>query len=255
MLRKVVIVQNRVGRRLATDENLLIFKQRPDFVILPEYFNVDPYDRDTVRNVAKTGHHLRYCQTLSDRLDTVLIAGTAITAENGRFHNTCHIYNRGRFLGVHHKLNPTEKERSRGITPGDEFSLFEIDGIAFSILICADVLDKGNFANLQPHAPDIIFVPLVSPFRPHETVCDKFNRDHEIFVKGARATGSYVVKCCAAGRLWGGRLQGRSLIASPWGVLARVMPEEEDRPRILSLILDISELREFRQKRAGRDRK
>lgn len=252
MLRKVVIVQCQVGRQLTRDENLLIFKQRPDFVILPEYFSVNPDNRDTVRNAAAAHQYLQYCRTLSDRLDTVLIAGTAITLEDERFYNTCHVYNRGHLLGVHHKCNPTKKERRYGISPGAKLDLFQLNDVRFSVLICADVLDAGNFSALRRMEPDIIFVPLTSPLRPHETVPNKFARDHSIFVLGARAAGSYIVKCCAIGRIWGGRLQGRSLIASPWGILTRIMPDEEDRPRILSFILDIAELREFRAKQAAR---
>jgi len=249
MLRKVTIVQCEVGRPLAKDENLLIFKQRPDFVILPEYFNVDPRRRDTAKNAAEAHNHLQYCRTLSDRFEAVLIAGTAITIEDNLFYNTCHVYNRGRLQGVFHKLNPTEKEQKHGITPGREMSLFECDGVRYSTLICADVLRHDNFVRLNEFEPDIVFVPITSPLRPHESIREKFARDEKIFVEGAQASGSYVVKCCAIGRLWGGDLQGRSLVAAPWGVLTRVAPDEENRPRILSVILDIEGLREFRRKR------
>ena len=95
---------------------------------------------------------------------------------------------------------------------------------------------------------DIVFIPTTSPLRPMETITDKFTRDKMIFVDGAREAGSFLVKCCAVGRLWGGDLQGRSLVAAPWGIITRVPPTEEARRRILSITLDITELREFRAK-------
>jgi predicted amidohydrolase len=54
------------------------------------------------------------------------------------------------------------------------------------------------------------------------------------------------VKVCGVGSLFGGRLQGRSLVAAPWGVLNRVPPTEEDRPQVITANLSIDELREFR---------
>lgn len=248
MLRKVSIVQCEVGRQLTMDENLLIFKQRPDFVILPEYYNVNPERRDTPKNSGEAPGYLRYCKILSERLETVLIAGTTVTVNNGQFHNTCIIYDHGLPVGSYRKLNPTQNERKHGIVPGTEMALFEIDGVRISILICADVLKPDHFTRLRRLEPDIIFVPTTSPLKPNESVRDKFNRDNSIFVAGAWAAGSYMVKCCAVGQLWGGRLQGRSLVTSPWGLVTRIPPEEENRPRILTVILDIAELREFRRK-------
>jgi len=254
MLRKVVIVQCEVGRQLTTEENLLIFKQRPDFVILPEYYNVDPVQRDTSHNAAVAYKFDQYCLTLSDRLETVLIAGTAVTMEDGHFFNTCHVYNRGRLMGIQHKLNPTANERSHGISCGENLTPFEVDGVRFSLLICADVLEPENFARSRELEPDIVFVPTTSPLRLHENVLQKFDRDHTIFIMGARAAAGYIVKCCAVGSIWGGRLQGRSLAAAPWGILSRISPEEEGRPRILSVLLDITGLRDFRQKQIAQQR-
>jgi predicted amidohydrolase len=242
-------VQCEVGRQLTRDENLLIFKQRPDFVVLPEYYNVDPTRRDTPRNSSEAHQYLQYCQTLSARLETILIAGTTVTASGGKFYNTAYVFYKGELVGTYDKGNPTTNERKNGISPGIQAAIFEIRKVKFSILICADVLAPALIERLAPLEPDIVFIPTTSPYRPQETVKDKFVRDQDIFVAGARTSGGYMAKCCAVGEIWGGQVQGRSLVAAPWGVLSRISPEEEDRPRVLSTVLDISEIREFRKKR------
>lgn len=250
MLRKITIVQCQVGRQLTRDENLLIFKQRPDFVIFPEYYNVDPRQRDAARNAGEALQRLEYCRNLSDRFAATIIAGTAITSTAGKFYNTAFVFRKGEFVGSYRKMYPTEKEQQNGITPGKDLEYFEIDGVRFSILICADVLHHELFTSIRAGEPDIVFIPTTSPLRPDETVRDKLSRDQAIFVEGAQTSGSYLVKCCAVGNIWGGRLQGRSLVAAPWGILTRIMPDEEDRPRILSVVLDLDELRDFREKQA-----
>lgn len=248
MLRKITLVQCEVGRQLSMEENLYIFKQKPDFLVLPEYFNVDPANRNTPYNASQAEEYLKYCNALSDRFQNVVIAGTTVESAEGRFFNTSFIYNRGKNIGRYRKINPTANEKRHSISPGNDIFLMEFDGIRISVMICADVLSQSNFRALAEFEPDLIFIPTTSPFRPDETVREKFDRDQAIFVDGAGACGSYLIKCCAVGQLWDGRLQGRSLVAAPWGILSRVTPDEEDRCRILSIVLDISELREFRLK-------
>jgi len=60
---------------------------------------------------------------------------------------------------------------------------------------------------------------------------------------------AYVVKTCGVGNLFGKPRQGRSLIAAPWGILKRVDYYSEMSPCILTEILDIAELRDFRAKK------
>ncbi len=248
MLRRVTIIQTEAGRQLSREENLLIFRQRPDFIIFPEYYNVDPSRRDTIYNAGRTPEFLRYIQTLSDRFGTAIVAGTALEWDDGHFYNTAYLYNRGELIGKYHKTCPTQNEIKHGVTPGNGVSLFEVDGVRLSILICADVLQPHSFSQLRPLNPDIIFVPTTSPLKPGETIGEKFARDKNIFVAGAQVAGGFVVKCCAVGTLWDGSLQGRSLVAAPWGILTRIQPLDEDRRRILSITLDIAELRDFRTK-------
>lgn len=248
MLAKVVLVQCDVGRRLTMEETLLIFRQRPDFVILPEYFNADPARPEAGHNALVAPQRLAYCRTLSEHLETTLIAGTAVEADGTGYHNTAYVYDQGSLVGSYRKVHPTTGETRRGIIPGVAPAVFSLYGTTIAILICADVLHPENFQRLQPYHPDIVFVPAVSPGRSHETVREKFTRDQLLFVDGARAAGSYVVKCCAIGDLWGGRLQGRSLITAPWGILTRISPDEEEKVRFLSFVLDLAELRDFRRR-------
>jgi len=248
MLRRITIVQCHAGQQLDIDDNLFIFRRRPDFVVLPEYYNVNPYVRDTALGASESRDYLRYCRELSDRFRTILIAGSSIESDGSGFYNTSHVYNRGETIGFYRKRRPTENEQRFGILPGDSPACWTINDVKISVMICADVLEEKMFHDVAALHPDIIFIPTTSPLKPDESVRDKFRRDEDIFVAGARITGAYLVKCCAVGMLWSGRLQGRSLVAAPWGILSRVSPEEENRKRIISLVLDIAELREFKRK-------
>ncbi len=73
----------------------------------------------------------------------------------------------------------------------------------------------------------IIFIPTFS-LRREESVEDKYRRDEEIFVRGAKLAEALVVKVCGVKSDYKDFLQARSLVASPEGVLYRVKPEEED---------------------------
>ena len=94
---------------------------------------------------------------------------------------------------------------------------------------------------------DLIFVPTISPLLMHDTPACKSERDESIFINGARLSGAFVIKTCGLGSIFGHRLNGRSMVAAPWGVIWQVSHESEQHPRIQSLILDIEELREFRK--------
>ncbi|MFH2037685.1 MAG: carbon-nitrogen hydrolase family protein [Candidatus Zixiibacteriota bacterium] len=249
MLIKVVAVQTQLGQKLTLDERLLIFKQKPDFICLPEYFLLDPYDFDFIRSASQVRDNLNYINELSIAFSSCVIGGSVVEAEGDSLFNASYLYNRGRCLGRYRKLNPVAGESSKGILPGDKIFITKVDGIKIAILICADALNIELFKILGEEKVDIIFIPTTSPHRPDESHLQKFNRDNEIYLKAAQTSSSFIIKTCAVGELFRKRLQGRSLIVSPWGILKRVDPIAERSPRILSEILNIDELRDFRKKK------
>ncbi len=249
MLIKICSVQTELGNRFGLAERLLIFKQKPDFVCLPEYSLIGPSVKDYNRAALDIRDNLDYLKELSSMLGTCMIGGTVVEADENNLYNSSYLFDRGEILGRYRKLNPTSNEIKKGILPGDKLFTTEIDNVRIGIMICADALNIGLFEQMYEEKVDIIFIPTVSPYQENESLLDKYSRDEDIFVYGAQKAACFVVKTCGIGTIFGHPLQGRSLIASPWGIIKRVEPHAEQSPAVLSTILDIDEIREFAQRK------
>jgi predicted amidohydrolase len=150
--------------------------------------------------------------------------------------NTCYIFDKGKEIGHYRKINLFYRELGR-ITPGIENKVIEVQGIRVGLMICADALSDTAWEGTAKLKPQIIFIPTFSPYK-EETVQSKFIRDEEIYVSGAKFCDCPVIKTCCIGTFKDTRLQGRSLAATPDGIIWRVQPEDEDKPAIR--ILDIN---------------
>ncbi len=248
MLMKIAAVQASMGRRLGFEEKLHIFRQRPDFICLPEYWQIDSGVPDFHRAALLKTEHLAYVQRLSDELSSCLVGGTLVEAHGDKLYNTSYVSNRGSIVGWYRKRYPVPGELAKGITPGSENLVLNIDGVRIGVMICGDVFESHIYEELGNAGVDIIFIPTTSPYRPDDSLSRKHERDQKFFVAGAELSGAFVVKVCGVGSIFGHRLQGRSLIAAPWGIISRVSVQDEDSERILVATLDIDELRDFRRR-------
>ena len=248
MVIQVAVLQCSLGQPLTLEDKLFLLRRRPDFVCLPEYFFVPP-DCHTAEEAAQHAQeNLAVIEKLSTGLDATVIGGSMVMPNEQGFTNTCAIFSRGRLIGLHHKINLYGNEPSRGMVPGRETRVFEIDGARIGVLICADVLEPRLFKALEHQHVDVVFAPVTSPYRPNDTIFEKQLRDSTIFVRGAQLANAYVVKTGAIGAVFGHRVQGRSGVFAPWGILAKTSMEDEDRKRIMTVVLDIDEIREFKEK-------
>lgn len=214
-----------------------------DLICLPEYFFIPDGIRRQVRTASRRQITLDQIAEMSRRLAGVVVGGTLVEEEAGRYYNTSHIFECGRHVGFYRKVFPTFKEREDGIGSGEKFKVFSVRGIRLGVLICSDVLASESFTSLAEHQPDLIAVPTTSPYRANDTVPEKYKRDEDIFVAGARSADAYVLKTCGVGLLMGRRLQGRSLVCAPWGVIARVNPNNEALETSLIAELDLDKLK------------
>jgi predicted amidohydrolase len=210
---------------------------RPGFVCFPEYFFVNR----SLGNHGQTPHNQRRqiqrMNALSRELDTVIIGGTMPESAEGRLYNTCHVFDRGEHLGSYRKKNLFQPEVGI-ITPGEEYSVFESRGLVFGVLICADVFHDSSFMFMKDAGARVIFSPTFSLYKS-ETVEDKFARDNDIYVRGARLAGAPIVKVCGVPSDYKPYLQARSLIASPRGILYRVSPDQERAAMIIKQTISL----------------
>lgn len=246
MLVNVALVQHRAESGLGLDLKLHLLRKKPDFVCFPEYWDGGALPSDFAAFAARQPELDRQMQKLSQLLACVVIGGTRLVRESGRLFNAAPVFESGRLLGEYRKMHLTARERDRGIFPGTGPGVWRLGALTIGVAVCADSLEPGYFGEYGREGVDLLFVPNASPFRQGESTEEKFRRDQDIFVAGARQAGAYVIKTCSVGTLFGSALQGRSLVAAPWDVLHRVEPDAEDRPQVISVTLSVTELREFR---------
>jgi len=215
---KVLLYQQKLLGKIPGRDYSQIKKEKCDFICLPEYF-FHP-------EIISFEESIAYLKEISADLHSTIIGGTTVLIENGKKYNTCYIYDNGMEIGHYKKINLYIKEIDN-ITPGNEYKVFKIKSLNIGILICADVLNQDAWKNLTMLQPDIIFAPAFSPYK-EESIDEKFKRDEEIFVNGAKICNCPVIKVCSVGELKGYKLQGRSLIAGKNGVLWGVNPDEEN---------------------------
>jgi predicted amidohydrolase len=215
-----------------------ISNQKADFVILPEYFACDQNVKDQTDLVKAEARSVEWLGRVSDANKGIVIGGSVIKHDAGKYYNASPILSGGHVVDWYRKRNLTDPEKKHGVTPGTEMGIFILAGFRFGMLICADVLKPEYFTELANEGVKLVFAVLSSPFRK-ESLEDKHKRDDELFSKPCRDYGMVIVKCCAAGALFGHPLQGRSLVASPTGISWRVAPQEEDQEILKTLIINV----------------
>ncbi|MCG8571358.1 MAG: carbon-nitrogen hydrolase family protein [Spirochaetes bacterium] len=219
---RILLYQQKLIGKIPQEDEKKILDLEPDFLCLPEYF-FHPEIIDFKEAIV-------YLKSLSKRVNSLIIGGSTVTEVNGLKYNSCYLANMGEIIGEYRKVHLFHREAGR-ITPGNSYPIFTFNHLRIGILICADVLYPDSWQSLAAKGVDLIFIPTFSPYKEEDAQA-KFQRDEEIFVSGARQTQALVVKVCGIGMYKGHRIQGRSLIADPAGILWRVKPEEEGQVHI-----------------------
>jgi predicted amidohydrolase len=236
---KIALYQGFHGLGVPLEIAVEIQNAKADLLCLPEYFFIGPNEESILPSADRHDSHLQYLIDLSQRLDCVVTGGTLVVKENNHYKNRCYFIDRGRILGHYDKIHLYKNEGRGQVVPGTEYEVIVWRGLKVGLLICADVLAKESFISMQALKPDLLVVPVTSPYHEGETAETKFARDKALFSEGAKVAGCPIVKIGSVGNIAGRRLQGRSLVATKDGILFRVPPEAEAEPvlKIIDLTL------------------
>ncbi len=259
---KATLIQNNAGtdraRNLRDVEALItraVDVDRPDLVVLPEYFELyggPAGHRVTAAEPLPGGAAYAAMQAVARTHRIWVHAGSMIERIPGepRVHNTTVVFNRdGREVARYRKMHLFDiiapdghaHRESATVKPGDDIVLYDLEGLTIGCTICYDLRFSELYVALAKAGADIIVVPAAFALLT--------GKDHWEVLLRARAieTQTYVLAAGQCGNYDAGgttrQTYGHSLVCDPWGhviarasdgvgfVTARIEPSEIARVR------------------------
>lgn len=233
---KVSLIQTNPGKdrdanlhRAAALMEAAMESDRPDLIVLPEYFE---YYGSTVAEKlaaaepAPDGAAYRMARDFARSRGVHVHAGTIMekVAGENRIYNTSFVFDReGREVAAYRKIHMfdivapdgTAYRESESVKPGEDIVTYEIDGLKIGCAICYDIRFFELFLQLEKAGCDVIVLPAAFTLQT--------GKDHWEVLSRARAieTQTYFVACGQTGaNVVGGVVKacyGHSLVCDPWG--------------------------------------
>lgn len=230
--------------------------ERPDFLILPEYFSYYGPDRKRSVELAQPLREtpaFRMAQAFARRHKVGLQAGTILARVPGeeRVENVSVVFDRqGGEIAGYRKIHLFDMgdlgsgvfRESDYIKPGEEIVTWEFEGVTFGTAICFDVRFPELFRALRLKGAEVITLPaaytMVTGEAHWELLARARSAETQCYFIACGLGGTVVVdgqeKCC----------YGHSIIVDAWGkVVARAGQGAE----IISAKLDMENLHSIRQ--------
>lgn len=172
----------------------------------------------------------------------LVVAANVVERREAALRNVGVVYERGRVALEQDKIHPMPKEAAAGIAAGARLCAADVRGVRTGMLVCADILYPEAARVLALQGAEILLNPVMSPFKEEDLT--KGARD-SIFVARAYDSAAFVLKAGGFRRDGPHPVAGRSLVAAPWGLLARAA--DDFAPERLIADLDLGTLRAWRK--------
>lgn len=224
-----------------------------DLALLPEYFFSIP--GATPRDLAAHAPALRRFLLDASRETGMAVAANVLepAPEGDALLNVGLVADAGRVALAQPKVHPMPREQASGVAPGPRLQAAPVRALQVGMLVCADVLYPEAARVLALQGARLLLNPVMSPWREHDPT--RAARD-ALFVARAYDGGAFLVKAggfrkppsnaAEAPPADGPRaVAGRSLVAAPWGLLAKARDDFTE--ELLLADLDLDALERFRK--------
>lgn len=226
----------RANLERAAETTRAAVEEGADVVVLPEYFFGPTDDADAPTAVRS------FFETTSAEVPAIL-AGNVVQPRADALANVGLVYRDGEPILEQVKLQPMPHEQRRGIRGGDDVAVVRVEdlGLTLGVVVCADILFPSIARDAAEAGADVLLNPVMSPYRAHDPT-----REAREAMYIARAWDNAVFVAKAAG-IRDDDAVGRSLVASPWGLVARY--DDERTEQRLHADLDMEALAGVRKDR------
>jgi predicted amidohydrolase len=228
-----------LNRRKAFDFCRHAAEMNPDFIVLPEMFEMVTPPTKASRYAAAIPSELTdQVASLARELSINIIGGSVFELTGQGVSNTSVVYDRsGKLHSMYRKMHLFDAfgySESDGISKGEEPTVTELDGLRFGLAICYDVRFPELFRYYALRGAHVVFLPsaFFQPNHDHWQLCIRARSlDNGIFVLGCNQTGK--------------RFVGRSMVADPWGVVIGSLGMEEG---VLTVDIDCDRIESTKKK-------
>lgn len=166
---RLAAIHHRPRESKSTQENLVQFSklidqagaQKADIVCLPEGITIVGTKHDYVSaSEPVPGPTTKFLGEVARKNNLYIVSGL-LEKEGDVVYNTAVLIDRkGNFAGKYRKASLPREEIDGGITPGDEFPVFDTDFGRIGIMICWDVMFPEPARALARQGAEIIFLPI-----------------------------------------------------------------------------------------------
>ncbi|CAO3427591.1 carbon-nitrogen hydrolase family protein [Azospirillum endophyticum] len=216
-----------------------IESDRPDLIVLPEYFEYyggSLADKVAAAEPAPGGEAYTAISSFAARHGVYIHAGSMmerIEGENRIYNSTIVFDRKGEEVARYRKIHMfditapdgTAYKESATVKPGEDIVFYDVDGYRVGCAICYDIRFAELFLRLAASGADVIMLPAAFTLQT--------GKDHWEVLSRARAieTQTYFAACGQWGaHVSGGEKRftyGHSLVCDPWGhVVARASDGE-----------------------------
>ncbi|HEB32599.1 MAG TPA: hypothetical protein ENI15_17280 [Spirochaetes bacterium] len=214
-------------------------RSKPDFIILPEMFEVVTKPEDAVHHTHAVPSDITDLISGLARENAVnVIGGSFFEKDEELIYNTALVYDRkGEICGKYRKIHLFDAfgyGESNVLSRGSEPLLCELDGLKFGVAICYDIRFPEIFRHYAVQGAQAVFLPAAffQPNHDHWQLNIKSRAlDNTIFVMTSNHTGRNFV--------------GRSMAANPWGISIASMGIEEG---YYCVEIDVRQIEKFRER-------
>lgn len=229
---KATIFQKNINSDIAKDQKQKVLMQKSDFLILPEYYPLATKNTSLINLASNSRKNIDNLIDLSLTYKGVIIGGSFIREDNGKYYHSCPIVLDGALVDWYNQK--IIKELDQDISKGNlEEGIYILNGIRFALMIGKEISDNKLLEYYKNENIQILFHLESNPQNSHT-----FAEDLKQYSQIASENQMYIFRTCGTGLLFEKQLIGRSLFASPAGINWKVAPAEKESEIIKTINLN-----------------
>ncbi len=218
-------------------------KKNIKIVSLPELWPTGFVRTRLSKMAEETREALEWMAELSAKYEMVIV-GSGIEEEDGKFYNSAHVIDSGKILGFYRKVHLFSPIKEDSVfTPGNEAKVFDTSVAKIGVVICYDLRFPELIRKVMKLGAEVLIVPAQWPE-------DRINHWHILLQARAIENQFFVIGVNRIGEVRidsGGTIiySGHSMIIDPWG---EIISQAGDREGFRTAKFDMTKLEKIRNK-------